>query len=337
MHFYVFLMGNMKGQMSRVRLLPVAAALLCGGLMLTASVARASVLTVTNLNDSGLGSLRSAITGASSGDTIQFGVGLSGTILLSSTLPTISTNLTINGGSVVTINGNNSVADFVIANGAVVILDGVTITGGQTASNGDGGGIYNNGGILTLVNSILEGNRATYGGGGNGNGDGGGIYNNGGILTLVNSILEGNTATYGGGNGNGNGNGDGGGIYNNGGMVNLANSTFLNNSASFGNDIYNNGGTVAVTPLPAALPLFATGLGGLGVFGWRRKWKKRRCTRNLNKTPDWISERPPRVGGLSVRAVTKRLADHVAVHESGFGRVSRVPAGPYGDTQLYER
>jgi hypothetical protein len=27
------------------------------------------------------------------------------------------------------------------------------------------------------------------------------------------------------------------------------------------------------TPLPAALPLFATGLGGLGLLGWRRKWK----------------------------------------------------------------
>ena len=29
----------------------------------------------------------------------------------------------------------------------------------------------------------------------------------------------------------------------------------------------------AVTPLPAALPLFATGLGALGLFGWRRKRK----------------------------------------------------------------
>lgn len=29
------------------------------------------------------------------------------------------------------------------------------------------------------------------------------------------------------------------------------------------------------TPLPAALPLFATGLGGLGLFGWRRKRKVR--------------------------------------------------------------
>ena len=28
-----------------------------------------------------------------------------------------------------------------------------------------------------------------------------------------------------------------------------------------------------VTPLPAALPLFATGLGGLGLLGWRRKRK----------------------------------------------------------------
>jgi hypothetical protein len=33
-------------------------------------------------------------------------------------------------------------------------------------------------------------------------------------------------------------------------------------------------GTVeAVTPLPAALPLFATGLGALGLIGWRRKRK----------------------------------------------------------------
>jgi hypothetical protein len=30
---------------------------------------------------------------------------------------------------------------------------------------------------------------------------------------------------------------------------------------------------VTATPLPAALPLFATGLGGLGLLGWRRKRK----------------------------------------------------------------
>jgi hypothetical protein len=31
--------------------------------------------------------------------------------------------------------------------------------------------------------------------------------------------------------------------------------------------------TTGVTPLPAALPLFVTGLGALGLFGWRRKRK----------------------------------------------------------------
>ena len=30
---------------------------------------------------------------------------------------------------------------------------------------------------------------------------------------------------------------------------------------------------VSTTPLPAALPLFATGLGAMGLFGWRRKRK----------------------------------------------------------------
>jgi hypothetical protein len=33
-------------------------------------------------------------------------------------------------------------------------------------------------------------------------------------------------------------------------------------------------GEVTATPLPAALPLFATGLGALGLLGWRRKRKQ---------------------------------------------------------------
>jgi len=38
------------------------------------------------------------------------------------------------------------------------------------------------------------------------------------------------------------------------------------------NDFYVNGAT-AVIPLPAALPLFGTGLGILGFLGWRRRRK----------------------------------------------------------------
>jgi hypothetical protein len=38
-------------------------------------------------------------------------------------------------------------------------------------------------------------------------------------------------------------------------------------------------GGVSQTPLPAALPLFATGLGGMGLFAWaRRKWKRTAAT-----------------------------------------------------------
>jgi len=33
------------------------------------------------------------------------------------------------------------------------------------------------------------------------------------------------------------------------------------------------------TPLPAALPLFATGLGALGLLGWRRKRKAQAARR----------------------------------------------------------
>jgi hypothetical protein len=34
---------------------------------------------------------------------------------------------------------------------------------------------------------------------------------------------------------------------------------------------------ISTTPLPAALPLFASGLGALGLLGWRRRRKKHRC------------------------------------------------------------
>jgi hypothetical protein len=54
-------------------------------------------------------------------------------------------------------------------------------------------------------------------------------------------------------------------------------------------------GFLAPTPLPAALPLFATGLGALGLPGWRRK---RKGAAQLDpKTTDWNLGRPPR-GGL---------------------------------------
>jgi hypothetical protein len=41
------------------------------------------------------------------------------------------------------------------------------------------------------------------------------------------------------------------------------------------NTYYGTSAATPSTPLPAALPLFATGLGALGLLGWRRKRKSR--------------------------------------------------------------
>jgi hypothetical protein len=63
------------------------------------------------------------------------------------------------------------------------------------------------------------------------------------------------------------------------GAVTFAGQTFDTLGLQRGDYVYalSNGDTYTVsvggTPLPAALPLFATGLGGLGLLGWRRKRK----------------------------------------------------------------
>src|SRR6185295_7397479 len=70
-----------------------------------------ATITVTNLNDSGAGSLRQAITDANANannDTIGFLSTLQGTISLASSLPTLSTNIKINGPGARLINVTRS-------------------------------------------------------------------------------------------------------------------------------------------------------------------------------------------------------------------------------------
>ena len=90
-----------------------------------------------------------------------------------------------------TVSGNESVSNNNgggINNGGTLTLTGATVS--QNFSQGSGGGIENDGGTLSVSNTTLSGNTA--------NSSGGGINNNGGTLTLGNTIVAGNRASRGG-------------------------------------------------------------------------------------------------------------------------------------------
>src|SRR5689334_2641873 len=81
-------------------------------------------------------SLREAIANATSGSTITFASGLSGTIVLTSGELDVSTNLTITGpgAKILTISGNNSSRVFNITSGTVTLAN-MTIRNGQATGN----------------------------------------------------------------------------------------------------------------------------------------------------------------------------------------------------------
>jgi hypothetical protein len=229
-----------------------------------------STLVVTNPGDtggSGDGSLRGEIAAAASGDTITFADSLAGqTITLDAAKGQLelSKDLTINGlgADQLTISGNDLIRVFQIDRGATDTITGLTIANGKNIFGG-GGGIFNNGGTLTLDHTTLSGNHAD-----NSNLGGGGISNNGGTVTLDHSTLSDNHAddSFSGGGGISNirgtvtldhstlsgnhadGSKGGGGIFNNFGTLTLDHSTLSGNHAdgSKGGGIANHGGTLTL-------------------------------------------------------------------------------------------
>ncbi|MCX6925360.1 MAG: choice-of-anchor C family protein [Verrucomicrobia bacterium] len=99
-----------------------------------------SILTVTNLDDSGPGSLRQAIADAAPGDTIDFA--LTGTIVLTSGELDIGKDLTISGPGVtnLVIDGNHASRVFQVTNGTAFISS-LTVSNGYAP--GSGGAIAN--------------------------------------------------------------------------------------------------------------------------------------------------------------------------------------------------
>ena len=165
----------------------------------------ASVLTVINRNDDGVGSLRAAIAAAAPGDTIQFALSLPATITLKSSL-TIDKDLTITGPGpsklTVTRSTSKKTPSFRVlnVNAGVVTISGLSLVNGRAlnpngASDNLGGGILNYG-TLTVSNCVIRKNEAPTENGGVGYG--GGIFSLGEI-TIVDCTLSQNKVTGAGG------------------------------------------------------------------------------------------------------------------------------------------
>ncbi|OPA96021.1 glycosyl hydrolase [Pseudomonas fluorescens] len=187
--------------------------------------------TATNNLNTGVGSLRAALSSAQNGDIVTFNNSM--TIGLTSVL-VVNKNVTIDGDlnndnvADVTLDGQYRTQILNVTSGTTATLDGLVITRGMAAGNGgnggddalvsQGGGIYN-AGTLTLKNVTVTANAASGGGGGGGvtpqyaGGGGGG----GGAISGGTGGKGGDTLNSTGSNGTAGQGGAGGGFFNIGG------------------------------------------------------------------------------------------------------------------------
>lgn len=255
------------------------------------------------ITDDGNCTLREAIQSANSGavvdnclagtdnDTISFDNSLSGsTITLGGTELVIARNLTIDGDvdddgkADIEVNAANASRVLTIAplpfpygSNQTITLEGLTISGGNSAAHG--GGVYCQPVTgkycdVTISNSTITGNTAANSGGGIAGSSynnntftlsnstvsnntagvrGGGIYAGYDNFTLDNSTISDNTATS-----------DGGGIYTGYGSIDMTNSTVSGNDTANGDGggIYSYAGSITMTKSTISGNSSATNSGG---------------------------------------------------------------------------
>jgi Ca2+-binding RTX toxin-like protein len=176
------------------------AGLALGATLGITGTAQAADFTVTNLNDSGAGSLRQAVIDANNNpgaDRVLFQSGLSGTIDLTSNQLSIYDPVDIQGPGAGTLTvrgtGTNRVAYVFPGDGQSVTFSGLTLSGNGNTTNG---GVFWSGGTtsasnLTISNSVLTGSNSAA--------DGGAIYVYYGSLQVESTTISGNTADNAGG------------------------------------------------------------------------------------------------------------------------------------------
>lgn len=196
-----------------------------------------SIANVTNGTD-GLCTLREAIeaananaasgpaagecaAGSSNSDTITFTV--VGTISLTSALPSIASDMSINGPGASQLTVRRSTAGgtpnfriFTINPSVTALFSGLTISNGNAAGGSfpsdAGGGVLNDGGTVTLNDLVVSGNTATS--------PGGGVDNTGGTMMISDSTISNNHAN------------SGAGVNNNGGGTLMINRSTISNNIS---------------------------------------------------------------------------------------------------------
>lgn len=187
----------------------------------------ATTLYVTSTNDSGAGSLRATLAGATNGDIID-ATAVAGTITLTSGELPVPQSVTLHGPgpAALTVSGNHASRVFNVT-GTNVTIQGLTIANGQTAGIDPGMGINaegSAGSVITVRDCVVAHNSTLY--------KGGGIYNHPGVtMTVSNCTVSDNNAGA-----------SGGGIYNERGTLAVANSKLSGNSA--GTSSYGGGGGV---------------------------------------------------------------------------------------------
>ena len=177
---------------------------------------------VAGVDNCSLREAMKAANNAAGNDLINFDAGVT-SIQLTGALPEITSVISIQGGSGVTVIGdkaNSTFRPFLVSIMGVgnLTMDRITVVDGKEFV---GGGIWNRA-TATLTNCTFSGNEAT--------GDAGGIYNTG-TMTISNSVISVNSAVF-----------NGGGIRNGGTLTIIESTVGFNSSDQPGSTLANSNG-----------------------------------------------------------------------------------------------
>jgi parallel beta-helix repeat protein len=282
-------------------------------------IQNAGSLVVTNVSDSGLGSLRGACVAAydvpPGAITFSNYFSTPRTITLTSGQINLGVAATITGPGAAnaTVSGNNASRIFNLNGGAAVsiTISGLTLTNAKASKNG--GAIFSNE-TLTLSNCVITGNTSPS--------EGGGIYQSGAPLTIIGSTLSNNKAADGGGGGmlkdstvmiqnstisnntTGNG-GDGGGLYlrHSGASPNF--NVTIQDSTISGNYASNDGGGIYLRFINLTMQRCTLSAnignnngGGISLYNNRGSVTLENCTVTGNSVPNPYSSSNSGGGGV---------------------------------------